>query len=206
MTKLPMIYAHRGVWVTKRDQNTKQAIESAGKAGFGVETDFRSINGELYLSHDPLFLDSGSAVKTIDFKELSTAINIKENGLLSYLNEFIESNNQIHSFVFDGSIPEMVKARKLGIPHALRLSEYETDIPWKSPYLWIDGFEVDWWLNSDRIQKLSEEHFLVFVSPEIQGREFHKSWDYLLKLNSLIGGNFGICTDRPNEFRNVINE
>lgn len=206
MTKLPLIYAHRGVWVTQREQNTKEAIEAARTTGFGVETDFRSTNGKLYLSHDPLSLDAGCEVKSVNFIELPTAINIKEDGLLSHLFEFIQINKQHRSFVFDGSIPEMVKARKMNIPHALRLSEYEREIPWRSPYLWIDGFESEWWLNIDEIPKLSEDHFLVFVSPELHGRKFQKSWDYLQKLNSVLEGNFGICTDRPNEFRDFINE
>lgn len=206
MIKLPVIYAHRGVWVEQRDQNTKKSIESARAAGFGVETDFRSINGNLYLAHDPLLLNTGCEVISINFNEVSTAINIKEDGLLSHLSEFIQNNNQLHSFVFDGSIPEMVKARKMNIPHALRMSEFEREVPWRSPYLWIDGFESEWWLDLNNIPKLSKNHFLVFVSPELHGREFQKSWNYLKKLNVLIESNFGICTDRPYEFRDFMNE
>ncbi len=201
-----MIYAHRGMWQTLDQQNSLQSIEKTRIYGFGVETDFRSNNHSLVVSHDP-YVDSGLlAVDEIDFSEIPVAMNIKEDGLLNQFQSFLKKYPNKHTFLFDGSIPEMVKIRERGIPHALRLSEYETELPWEPQFLWIDGFYSDWWINSTRIFNLLEKHFVVFVSPELHKREIESAWEFFNMLKSKQIARFGICTDYPSELKAKFNE
>jgi len=188
------------------EQNSAAAIRRAGELGFGVETDFRNHAGNLILSHDPLPSLTSTPVSKVDFKGIPTAMNVKEDGLLQNYADFLSMNSSPKSFIFDGSIPEMVQIHKLGLPHALRMSEYERDIPWESPFLWIDGFDSEWWADLNQMSRLGEKHFLVFVSPELHAREYSKSWEFFRLLNISLAGNFGICTDHPLELSEVIND
>lgn len=201
----PLIYAHRGMWQTLDQQNSLQSIEATRNTGFGVETDFRSNNRSLVISHDPCQASNLLAVDEIDFSEIPVALNIKEDGLSDHYETFLKKYPNNFSFLFDGSIPEMVKIREKGLPHALRLSEYEIETPWESQFLWIDGFYTDWWVNSPRVFNLLEKHFVVFVSPELHHRDTEKAWEFFNVLHTKQIAQFGICTDHPNELKAKFN-
>ncbi len=205
MNIYPLIYAHRGIWRTPDQQNSLQSIEATRIAGYGVETDFRSKNQSLVISHDPYDDSNLLAVDKIDFSEIPVAINVKEDGLLTQYESFFNKYPNRHTFLFDGSIPEMVKIREKGLPHALRLSEYENELPWESQFLWIDGFNSDWWMKSQLIFNLVEKYFVVFVSPELHNREVEGAWEFLSKLHSKGISQFGICTDYPDKLRATLN-
>jgi glycerophosphoryl diester phosphodiesterase len=202
----PLIYAHRGIWQTRDQQNSRQSIEAARFSGYGVETDFRSKSDSLVISHDPYGDSKPLAADEIDFTEIPVALNIKEDGLLPQYEAFIEEYPNQHTFLFDGSIPEMVKIKERKLPHALRLSEYETDLPWESQFLWIDGFNSDWWIKAPKILNLMEKHFAVFVSPELHGRDLNLAWEFFHLLHSKVIAPFGICTDQPDKLKAVFNE
>ena len=206
MSSPPLIYAHRGVWQSKESQNSKESILKTLELGFGIETDFRSNQGELVISHDPLYKVNYLNTKELDFSDIDVAINIKEDGLLDQFEEMIRKTNSNKTFLFDGSIPEMYKVRERGLPHALRLSEFEKELPWKTEYIWVDAFKKDWWVNNYEIEKYIEKHFLVFVSPEIHSRNNSNAWSYLRSLKDQGLTNFGVCTDLPIKFKEFINE
>ena len=201
----PLIYAHRGMWQSLDQQNSLQSIEATRISGFGVETDFRSHDNSLVISHDPCRASNFLTVDEIDFSEIPVALNIKEDGLLDHYESFLTKYPNKFTFLFDGSIPEMVKIREKGLPHALRLSEYETELPWESQFLWIDGFYSDWWINSSQVFDLLEKHFVVFVSPELHKRDAESAWEFFNVLQSKRIAQFGICTDNPNELKAKIN-
>lgn len=201
-----MIYAHRGMWQTPNQQNSRQSIEAARLFGYGVETDLRSKSHSLVISHDPYGDSNPLAVDEIDFAEIPVALNIKEDGLLPQYEAFINKYPNQHTFLFDGSIPEMVKIKEKKLPHALRLSEYETELPWEPQFLWIDGFNSDWWIESPKILNLLEKYFVVFVSPEIHGREIEGAWEFFCLLHSKGSAQFGICTDHPDKLKSTFNE
>ena len=202
----PLIYAHRGMWQTPDQQNSRQSIEAARSSGYGVETDFRSKSHSLVISHDPYGDSNPLAVDAIDFTEIPIALNIKEDGLLTQYEAFIKKYPNQFTFIFDGSIPEMVKIKEKELPHALRLSEYEKDLPWESQFLWIDGFYSDWWIKSPEILNLIEKLFVVFVSPEIHGREIERAWEFFHFLHSKGIAKFGICTDYPDKLKAIFDE
>ena len=202
----PLIYAHRGIWQTPDQQNSRHSIEAARFSGYGVETDFRSKSHSLVISHDPYGDSNPLAVDEIDFAEISVALNIKEDGLLPQCEAFIKKYPNQHTFLFDGSIPEMVKIKEKGLPHALRLSEYETELPWETRFLWVDGFNSDWWIESPKILNLIEKHFVVFVSPEVHGREIERAWEFFRFLHFKEIAQFGICTDHPDKLKATFDE
>jgi len=174
----------------------------AEKYGFSVETDLRDVNCEISFSHDPTMLDQINRISLPDY-DLSFALNVKADGLFNLLDEeTIEHIKSSDSYFFDGSVPQMYQYKKRGIRHAMRLSEYEGDLPWETPVIWVDGFEDEWWIRNNSIKQLSESHLMVFVSPEIHGRSSSAAWDEILNLETIFPGNIGICTDKPLAFAN----
>jgi len=199
------IIAHRGVWNNDVDRNSLEALQNAVLNGFGVETDFRDSLGLLVISHD-VCIDP----LPFDFRLFDPinrfAINLKSDGLLNFFLPHIEVLTESKSFVFDASIPEIVKYRKAGIPLALRLSEYERELPWKSEYVWVDAFDSDWWLNDKHVYQLMGASHLIFVSPELHGRDYRFAHDWFVKERGKGNLNFSVCTDYPFELKSACNE
>lgn len=199
------IIAHRGFWNKVSDQNTSLAIENAFHEGFSVETDIRERDNQLVISHDIPSLNSELPTLHLT-SENRFAINLKSDGLLPLVQPFTEHLIESHSFVFDGSIPEMVRYHTAGIPHALRLSEYEKELPWRTSVVWVDAFEFDWWMDSPIILPLLKSTHLVFVSPELHGRDHRRAFDWFVSLRLATGAIFSVCTDYPLELLSLANE
>lgn len=206
MANIPKIYAHRGVWASPEEQNSPDSILNASQMGFGVETDFRSKGGKLVISHDPLIGSEAQEINRYEFSGLALAMNIKEDGLTKEYSEFLKNYSNEDSFIFDGSVPEMLKMRDAGLPHALRLSEYEKDLPWETKFIWVDAFHEDWWIESELIENLLDKQIPIFVSPELHGREKESAWNYFRKLMHSNQGTFGVCTDFPVELKEYFGE
>jgi hypothetical protein len=196
------ILAHRGLWTNRSDQNSRFAISTALNSGFAVESDFRDIFGDLVISHDPPSRDN-SLLFDASWSEYRIAYNIKSDGLSPHFQRGLQSMNDTNSFVFDGSIPEMFKIRNLGIPHALRMSEYERELSWDVKFVWVDGFNEDWWLDNTEILSLLESRHVIFVSPELHGREHERAFDWFSELRVKESLNFSVCTDYPLELRDL---
>jgi glycerophosphoryl diester phosphodiesterase len=198
------IYCHRGYWASAAEQNTVRALEDAAGRGFGIETDIRDYQGSIVVSHDPV-RNSCFGLEKLLKTSTPVALNVKSDGLLSIGHNTIKDVLQTPgSFLFDGSIPEMLRYRQHNLPHALRISEYESDIAWESQYVWLDSFQSDWWIENETLKRLTEKHFVVVVSPELHGRPSHKVWDIIA--TELISGNpnLGICTDFPERFAGML--
>jgi hypothetical protein len=196
------IFAHRGLWASRTDQNSSIAILSAINANFAIETDFRDLFGDMILSHDP-----PESQQTLRFDEqwarFRIAYNVKSDGLTEHFRLLIPRMVETRSFVFDGSLPEMLRFRNMGIPHALRLSEYEKELPWDVPFVWVDGFVEDWWLGDPIILSLLQKKHLIFVSPELHGREHGRAFNWFSELRSSGILNFSVCTDNPVELKEM---
>ena len=98
----------------------------------------------------------------------------------------------------------MLRYRKLGIPHALRLSEFETDQAWNSDWLIIDSFDYDWWLNKGDILELIQTRKCLIISPELHNRNPEPSWNYVAQ--EITSGNpfVALCTDFPLKFLDIL--
>lgn len=194
------IYAHRGIWREKSEQNTEAAFAACISEGFAIETDLRLKGYGIVLAHSTDDLKNSPPDISQSLFSTKVALNIKEDGLLQALLDFQAAIIDSGSFVFDGSIPEMLIYKKAGIPHALRLSEYEREPAWESGILWIDGFEDDWWLKDSPIK----QHFIgkkvIIVSPEIHGRDPADTWNFILENWQNPNYEISICTDLPKTF------
>lgn len=198
--RLRRIYAHRGLWHTKIEQNSEQAINDCIARKYGLETDLRLGSEGIVLAHSPEDLSLDPVVISKAIFSTNVALNIKEDGLLPLLVKFKEKIINSNSFVFDGSIPEMLIYKKAGIPQALRLSEYESELPWETDILWVDGFESDWWLTESSKNRFFLGKRVIIVSPEIHGRSPETTWNYILENWDNPHFEIAICTDRPQDF------
>lgn len=189
------IYAHRGLWQLPIYQNSIGAISDAFNLGFGNEIDLRTYNGKLVVSHDSENLQGKINLEQVVDKNSLFALNIKEDGLLENIGHILDEIRISGSFFFDGSIPQMYEYYKNNVPHALRLSEFESSLPWNPHFLWIDAFETDWWIGDKIILNYLDKYSCIFVSPELHSREKERAWEYLLGLKDEF--EFGICTDLP---------
>jgi hypothetical protein len=194
------IFTHRGIWNSHAKQNSLESFELAAKAGFSIETDLRLQNQEIIISHDPPMDSDNFLFKAQQNSNSRFALNIKEDNVINYFDNFGKWFESTRSFFFDGSIPEMYKIRNKNFSHALRLSEYEKVLPWIPDVVWLDSFHSDWWIHDQEINKLIETRETVVVSPEIHGRNSSEVWDYIYR--SWQSGNpyLRICTDLPFEF------
>jgi hypothetical protein len=139
------------------------------------------------------------ASQTLDFG-VPVALNVKSDGLSCFGLDYLPQILATRSFFFDGSIPQMLDFKRKGIPHALRLSEYEVSLPWTPEYVWLDSFESDWWISQLSLFEIYPNPRFVIVSPELHGRNPNSMWDEICQLDSAIADRVIICTDRPADF------
>ena len=145
------ILAHRGLWSNPADKNSYFALKAALDKGYGIETDIRSYDGELYISHDPLLagvtyvklksiLDYYSQIKST----ARIALNVKSDGLHAMLVELLASSELLakNSFVFDMSVPDLKVYLDHGISAYTRISEYEKVPSFIDSVsgVWVDNF------------------------------------------------------------------
>lgn len=194
------IFAHRGFWKNSFAQNSLDSFEAAESMGFSIETDLRSFNGDLVISHDSISGESFIEMNNITRLNSAFALNIKEDGLQTNIVELREWIKSSSSFVFDGSLPEMYRYKKLGIDHALRISEYERTLAWDCNTVWLDSFESDWWVDDVSLIEIIQGKNVIVVSPELHGRDYKNLWDYLRESRQKGRFDFSICTDLPLEF------
>jgi glycerophosphoryl diester phosphodiesterase len=200
------IIAHRGFWLDPSEKNTSIAFTRALNNGFGIETDFRDLNGELVVSHD---LPGDDAMPIRDFISLYVAayqegwmaLNIKADGLQLLIKKMVEDSKMHNYFVFDMAVPDMRGYFSEGVPTFTRLSEYE-QVPSfldNSIGVWLDAFEGEWYDRSVIRTLLERNKQVAFVSPELHGRPHHILWNFLkanqFHQNPLIL----LCTDFPLE-------
>jgi len=212
------ILAHRGMWKSSSQKNTKDAIFSALKSGFGIETDLRDNNGEIVISHDmhigpvEFNLENLFEFYSYNFCNGVLALNIKSDGLQKHIQKSIDkySINTNKIFVFDMSIPDLLGYKNFNIPFYSRISEYEKDPTMLESCsgLWIDNFNG----NFNQVNQCSKyinqtNKKVCLVSPELHDRDYDYVWQKIVKKELYKSNNFLICTDKPydalNYFGNI---
>lgn len=203
MPKLNII-AHRGYWLESSEKNTSIAFSRALENGFGIETDFRDLDGQLVVSHD---IPSAGVMKASKFANLyrahpvsaPIALNIKSDGLHSLINDLRLDAEFKSSFVFDMAIPDMRTYLNNHTPTFTRLSEYEQQPAFFDSCIgvWLDALETEWYNAETIIALLDQNKQVAIVSPELHGRSHTPLWD-LIKSNDFHHNNLiSICTDFP---------
>lgn len=208
------ILSHRGWWHSPAEKNTFEALRRALSAGFGLETDVRDFGGRLVISHDPPEADVLGLEELLDVcAELPVppplALNIKADGLQPLLVSALDRCQTASHFVFDMSLPELLRYRALGVPYFTRLSDHEP-VPLAldgAAGVWVDGFEQDWsdWGLLEQLLATDASRKLALVSPELHRRDKAAFWTALQSwLRTLPAGQrqrVMLCTDHPGEAR-----
>ena len=99
----------------------------------------------------------------------------------------------------------MYRYRQLGYKHALRMSEFEHELSWEPDVIWLDCFISDWFVNAKELVYQHEMKEIVYVSPELHGRNPDEVWNFLAELIQNGNTNISICTDLPDEFMALVN-
>jgi hypothetical protein len=168
---------------------------------YGAEIDVRDHNGTIVLSHDYPDNNSENLVDFLKYfpKNRLLAINVKSCGIEMNVNNILKQNHNNY-FLFDFSLPYLLKSIHVNIPCALRLSEYEKELLEGPKWIWIDSFHSIWY--DDKYIKLikNKGYQTVLVSPELHGRSNQLDYE---KIKFLISKNLvdAICTDVPNRWK-----
>lgn len=198
------IIAHRGYWVDSAEKNTNVAFTRALKNGFGIETDFRDLDGELVVSHD---IPVHGAMKASQFINLykkypvsaPIALNIKADGLHKLVKECMTQAEFKSVFVFDMAVPDMRGYLKNHTPTFTRLSEYEQRPVFLDSCqgVWLDAFDSEWYSATTIACLLNQKKQIALVSPELHGRPHQLLWELIRAHDFHRNGLVSICTDFP---------
>lgn len=199
------LIAHRGLWTDPSEQNSANAIRLAFEAGYDVETDVRSYQGSLYLSHDPI-VDVSRCLKFEVFLSLAKAypgrrvfLNIKEDGLIRYFRAHLDQISELQFIFFDMSVPELVQYAKVFSASQLctRLSDFELRPAAVElcDWIWIDGFFKDPDLSGASVFLAQKRKSVALVSPELHGRSPEGLWSKLAASGLSEKEAVSLCTD-----------
>lgn len=202
------ILAHRGWWTDPADKNSAAALTRALAAGFGIETDFRDLDGALMVSHDPArhaddlreagwFFDE--VMRTGNTGRL--ALNIKADGLQDMLRAARDGAGvpPDQAYAFDMAVPDALGYLARGFPAYSRLSEYEATPSFvtRAAGVWVDNFTGDYPQVDRAIDVMSGGLRAAIVSPELHGRDHHALWDDIAAARLHENPLFELCTDLP---------
>ena len=202
------ILAHRGWWSDPADRNSPGALTRALAAGFGIETDFRDLDGVLMVSHDPARSPDGLNDAAWFFGEVirtghtgRLALNIKADGLQDMLVAAMAAAGvpQGQAYAFDMAVPDALGYLARGFPAYSRLSEYEATPSFvtRAAGVWVDNFNGDYPQIDRAIDVMSGGLRAAIVSPELHGRDHHALWDEIAAAGLHENPLFELCTDLP---------
>lgn len=198
------IIAHRGYWLDSAEKNTPIAFTRALENGFGIETDFRDLDGDLVISHDVPTADTLKSSQFVDLYRAHPvsapmALNIKSDGLHDLINQFIKHAEFKSTFVFDMAVPDMRGYLQNKIPSFARLSEYESQPAFLDSCkgVWLDAFDSEWYGADTITSLLNYKKQVAIVSPELHGRPHLALWGLIRAHDFHCNDLVSICTDFP---------
>lgn len=206
------LIAHRGYWLDPKEKNTDIAFSRALSHGFGIETDFRDLNGQLVVSHDIPLVGAMSVGEFLSLYRACPvnaplALNIKSDGLRNLVGQFIQDAGFHACFVFDMAVPDMRAYIDSGLPTYTRLSECEPvpSLLSSCQGVWLDAFESTWYDLGVINPILAQGKGVAIVSPELHGRPHLELWQWL-KMNKLHEQSLvSLCTDFPMQAQEFFN-
>jgi len=205
------ILSHRGYWKSDSEKNTSAAFSRSFELGFGTETDIRDYSGKLVISHD---IATGAEMTFESFLDLASlhngsepltlALSIKSDGLASIISSAIVCHKNLDYFAFDMSVPDMLDYLKRDIPVFTRMSEVEQNPVWldRCAGIWLDGFESEWFSNSEIRDLMGNKRRVCIVSPELHKRDHLAFWQRIKPLadEPLLM----LCTDFPEQAHKIL--
>lgn len=194
--------AHRGMWKSNDEKNTKDAITLSLLSGFGIETDIRDYTGQLVISHDIADYKSinlaSLEIQNLNHNQL-LAWNVKADGLIPLIKSMVDETILNFSVFFDMSVPETIQYKKHKLPYLVRLSEYESlnSLYNEAKGVWIDSFHGQWYDSKELDKILSDNKIVVIVSPELHKRDHLDLWQFLKEHGLHLNDKVYLCTDYP---------
>lgn len=201
------IIAHRGLWFEASEKNTLGALTEALKQGFGIETDFRDLDGDLVVSHDPPRRSGALAARDLfEFYARSgsagrLALNIKADGLQAFIASALSELSQDNAYAFDMSVPDALGYVRRSFPVYTRYSQFERSpsLIDKAEGVWVDDFDG----SAPQVEVAGEFLALglrvALVSPELHGRDHIPIWGAVEAAGLHRHPKFELCTDFPLE-------
>ncbi|WP_425102290.1 hypothetical protein [Tropicibacter sp. S64] len=202
------ILAHRGWWTDVEEKNSFEALKRALDAGFGIETDFRDLNGTVVVSHDPPVGEVLTAEAFFDLYARSgadgrLALNIKADGLQKPLLEVIGRTGAAldNCYAFDMAVPDALGYLNHTFPAYTRISEYEAVPSFldRAAGVWVDNFTGDFPQVAEAQRLMAAGHRACIVSPELHRRAHHALWDAIAAAGLHENPLFELCTDLPQD-------
>jgi len=140
---------------------------------------------------------------------LMLALNIKADGLQAPLKALLERFGLNASyFLFDMSIPDALASLRHGLRIFTRQSEEERECVLydRCHGVWMDGFYSDWIDESAIANHLRAKKQVCIVSPELHHRDHRTLWQRLAASAAIAGPDVMLCTDLPEQAREVFQE
>ena len=215
------IIAHRGLWKSEDKKNSLDSLVMAIKSNFGIETDLRNHNDKIYVCHDIIDVDKNitfpqliDSIKDINnFSNNLIFLNIKSDGIISMVVDYLRKEKIDNYVLFDMSLPELWKSRNYYDNVFAGISDiFNIDYKIKNfRGFWVDSFIDEQWITNEQIKKwLEDDYQLCIVSPELHRRDYLNFWKKIKSFDCINDKRIMICTDKPNEalefFKEVINE
>lgn len=205
--------AHRGLWHQPEERNRLDALRLAITEGFGLETDVRDATGQLVIAHDPptapfQTLEALFAFYRTQACAAPLAVNIKADGLCSFLRVLLDRHHVTDYFCFDMSVPETIVYELHGLRFFTRESEFETApvLYAESAGVWMDQFTTDWITPARIARHLDAGKQVAIVSPELHGRPHLPFWQTLLAAGPACTAGVLLCTDHPSAARQFFHD
>jgi hypothetical protein len=206
-----LVMSHRGYWQSPQEKNTLVALERSFRLGLGTETDLRDCDRKLVISHDPADQESLLAERLFQTHRnlaptVPLALNIKADGLQQLVVDALQQHSVKDAFVFDMSVPDMLRWVEAGVPVFTRHSELEPDPACyaQAAGVWLDAFRGEWWDVGVILRHCDAGKRVCIVSPELHRREHRPTWDKLLAGDIQDTDQVMICTDYPEEAMKVM--
>lgn len=201
------IIAHRGLWLTPEEKNTRAALARAFDRGFGVETDLRDCMGEIVISHNMPTggeMTFAELLRLLDGRDLTLALNIKADGMAEPVLDLLRKYRHSNYFTFDMSLPDARCQLQLGLRCFTGLSDLLPQPPLfeHAAGVWLDCFDSDWYDAAVINGLLQQGKQVCAVSPDLHQRPYKKLWE---KCRAVASSGFMLCTDHPQEAEEFFN-
>ena len=191
----------------------KNSIEELSKTNkkYGIEIDLRSRGDSIIIHHDPMVQGEDFSRWLKHYNHKFLILNVKEEGLETYIIEYLKKYEIDNFFFLDQSIPFLIKYSELcKKKSAARVSEFEsieTAIKLRkfADWIWLDQFYY-FPITSEEFNTLKLNKFkicLVSRNCKFDNKEIYEIVDNLKKNNLKIDA---VCSKKCELWEKLFNE
>ncbi|MEO1990064.1 MAG: phosphodiesterase [Martelella sp.] len=200
------VLSHRGLWESAAEKNAMAAFARSFDRGFGTETDLRDHAGEIVIAHD---MPTGNEPRLSDVldvmagRNLMLALNIKADGLSGKVKEILAAYGHTNYFVFDMSLPDLVRQVADGLTAFTGLSDLQPNAPLleECDGVWLDCFRSDWFGPGLIEGLIGQGKRVCVVSSDLHRRDTALQWSIIKSAKCIDSSRLYLCTDAPEAAR-----